>query len=376
MAPAASMGLASAAQAQATKEVPTTRTLNPRLLVRLAHRPLWLVGIVATLGGLGLQVVALGYGPLILVQPLLVTALPFASVFAAAMTHRRVDRVTVLGCLVCVAGLSSFLLLARPSDDGSDGMVEADRVLPLALALAVLMLLGLAVSSAVRGSVRVLGLALATGVMYGVTAGLIKIVAGQLRLGLTEPFTHWALYTVCVIGPIGFLLSQNTFQQGLAISPALALRLADACRNITYIKVETLPVTSKVQAMSSAARDRLTIFGGAGGSYFIEEMRRGADGTMPFCSQPEDFVAVWDAFQKGDEQAARERFDATIMAVNRLGNQGGDIFYAIHKQLLVRRGIIRTAFVRSPTTAIDPITQREIDELLAAIVPAPVAFGA
>ncbi|HEX7662573.1 MAG TPA: DMT family transporter [Pseudonocardiaceae bacterium] len=220
---AASMGLASAAQAQATKEVPTTRTLNPRLLVRLAHRPLWLVGIVATLGGLGLQVVALGYGPLILVQPLLVTALPFASVFAAAMTHRRVDRVTVLGCLVCVAGLSSFLLLARPSDDGSDGMVEADRVLPLALALAVLMLLGLAVSSAVRGSVRVLGLALATGVMYGVTAGLIKIVAGQLRLGLTEPFTHWALYTVCVIGPIGFLLSQNTFQQGLAISPALAV---------------------------------------------------------------------------------------------------------------------------------------------------------
>jgi 4-hydroxy-tetrahydrodipicolinate synthase len=128
--------------------------------------------------------------------------------------------------------------------------------------------------------------------------------------------------------------------------------------------------------MSQAAGDRLTIFGGAGGSYFIEEMRRGAHGTMPFCSQPADFVAVWDAFQAGNEQAARERFDATIMAVNRLGNQGGDIFYAIHKQLLVRRGIIRNALVRSPTTAIDPITQREIDELLAQIVPTPARFGA
>ena len=63
------------------------------------------------------------------------------------------------------------------------------------------------------------------------------------------------------------------------------------------------------------------------------------------------------------------------MAVNRLGNQGGDIFYAIHKQLLVRRGIIRNALVRSPTTAVDATTQREIDELLAAIVPTPVAFG-
>ena len=43
-----------------------------------------------------------------------------------------------------------------------------------------------------------------------------------------------------------------------------------------YIKVETLPVTSKVAAMSQQAGDRLTIFGGAGGSYFIEELRRGA----------------------------------------------------------------------------------------------------
>jgi dihydrodipicolinate synthase/N-acetylneuraminate lyase len=158
------------------------------------------------------------------------------------------------------------------------------------------------------------------------------------------------------------------------VPPGLALRIADACRNVKYIKVETLPVTAKVQAMSTAIGDRLTIFGGAGGSYFIEEMRRGAHGTMPFCSQPADFVAVWDAFQAGDEQTARTRFDSTIMAVNRLGNQGGDIFYAMHKQLLVRLGIIRHALVRSPTTAIDPITQREIDELIAGIVPEAKAF--
>jgi 4-hydroxy-tetrahydrodipicolinate synthase len=159
------------------------------------------------------------------------------------------------------------------------------------------------------------------------------------------------------------------------VSPSLALRLADTCPNVKYIKVETLPVTAKVQAMSAAVDGRLTIFGGAGGSYFIEEMRRGADGTMPFCSQPDDFVAVWDAFQRGDEAAARQRFDATIMAINRLGNQGGDVFYHIHKQLLVRRGVIRGSLVRSPTTPPDPITQREIDELLAQIVPTPVAFG-
>lgn len=181
-------------------------------------------------------------------------------------------------------------------------------------------------------------------------------------------------YYRAIDAAVGIPIILQDVPQG-PVSPALALRLADACPNVKYIKVETLPITAKVQAMSAAVSGRLTIFGGAGGSYFIEEMRRGADGTMPFCSQPADFVAVWDAFQRGDQQAARTRFDATIMAINRLGNQGGDVFYHIHKQLLVRLGVIRTALVRSPTTAPDPITQREIDELLSILVPEPKAFA-
>lgn len=181
-------------------------------------------------------------------------------------------------------------------------------------------------------------------------------------------------YYVAIDRQVGIPIILQDVPQG-PVPPGLALRIADACKNVTYIKVETLPVTGKVAAMSAVAGDRLTIFGGAGGSYFIEEMRRGALGTMPFCSQPADFVAVWNAYRAGDEVLARTHFDRTIMAVNRLGNQGGDIFYAIHKQLLVRQGVIRTAFVRSPTTAIDPITQREIDELLSALVPKARAFG-
>lgn len=152
------------------------------------------------------------------------------------------------------------------------------------------------------------------------------------------------------------------------VPPGMALRLADECRNVRYIKVETLPITTKVADMAVAVGDKLTIFGGAGGSYFIEEMRRGAQGTMPFCSQPAAFVATWDRFQAGDEAGARAVFDATVMAVNRLGAQGGDLFYHVHKQLLVKLGVIRTAHVRSPTLTVDAVTQREIDGLLETLV--------
>ncbi len=92
---------------------------------------------------------------------------------------------------------------------------------------------------------------------------------------------------------------------------------------------------------------------------------------MPFCSQPREFVEVWNLFQAGDEKGARRVFDAAFTGINRLGAQGGDLFYHVHKQLLVRRGVIRTAHVRSPTIKLDPLTQREIDEVISQIVPNP-----
>ena len=128
--------------------------------------------------------------------------------------------------------------------------------------------------------------------------------------------------------------------------------------------------------MAAAVKDRLVIFGGAGGGYFIEELRRGARGTMPFCSPPAQFVEVWNLFRKGHEAGARKVFDTAFTVFMRLGDQGGDVFYHLHKQLLVRRGVIRHAYVRSPTIAVDPVTQREIDELIAGIVPSPVSFPA
>ncbi len=49
-----------------------------RLLVRLARRPLWIVGLFAHAVGTGLHAVALRFGALSLVQPLLVISLVFA----------------------------------------------------------------------------------------------------------------------------------------------------------------------------------------------------------------------------------------------------------------------------------------------------------
>ncbi|PZS40578.1 MAG: hypothetical protein DLM62_02160 [Pseudonocardiales bacterium] len=221
---AASFGLASAVQQRATKEVPTTGTLDPRLILELIQRPVWMLGVGTVVVGLSLQLVALAFGPLVLVQPLLVTGVLFGAVFAALLAHRRVDRLIVLGALGCVAGLSAFLLFAQPTDASTQLSDDGWTLLPLAITLGVLVVGCLAVATRFSGAVHVAALAAATGVLYGLTAGLMKVVTSQFRSGgFVEPFGHPVLYVVCAVGPMGFLLSQNTFQQGTLIAPALAI---------------------------------------------------------------------------------------------------------------------------------------------------------
>ena len=148
------------------------------------------------------------------------------------------------------------------------------------------------------------------------------------------------------------------------ISATLAVKLEKECKNISYIKVETLPTTDKIFEINKHTGNKFTIFGGAGGIYFIEEMRRGAKGTMPFCSLRKKFVEVWNLFQKGDEKLAQKSFDNFIAKVNKLEFQNSDLFYHFHKQFLVKLGVIESAYVRSPTMRIDSITQYEIEKII------------
>jgi drug/metabolite transporter (DMT)-like permease len=219
---AASFGLASAFQERAAKAVPREPSLHPRLLVRLLRKRLWLAGMVTLGAGLTCQLVALAFGPVALVQPLGVTSALFGALFATAMARRRLDRAVVLGAVACAGGLALVLGLARPT--GGAHELDPRGVLPLAVAFVLAILAALLGSTMWRGEARVLALAVAAGICYGVTAGLLKIVATQVADGgLGAPFAHWALYAACVTGPPGFLLSQNAFQQGRMVAPALAV---------------------------------------------------------------------------------------------------------------------------------------------------------
>jgi drug/metabolite transporter (DMT)-like permease len=216
---AACFGTAGVLQHQATHETRLRRPLEPGLLADLIRLRAFRVSIVLGALGFAFQVVALRYGPLILVQPVLVTGVLFYLLVASALHHRRPDRALMLASLVVLGGLSAFLVVARPSG-GADTFTGL-AALPLAVALVVVVLACAFAATWIRDELRSLPLAVATAVCYGVTAGLVRSLTSQSFD--TSLFGHWELYAAAVVGPAGFLLNQNAYQSGVVGSLALAI---------------------------------------------------------------------------------------------------------------------------------------------------------
>jgi 4-hydroxy-tetrahydrodipicolinate synthase len=115
----------------------------------------------------------------------------------------------------------------------------------------------------------------------------------------------------------------------------------------------------------------VAVFGGLGGVYFFEELSRGADGAMTGFPYPEALRAIREHFVAGRRAAARSLFYHWLPLI-RFESQPGSVpgtSLAIRKEILRRRGWIRSACVRHPGAAPDAATLEELTEVQAAVVP-------
>ena len=84
--------------------------------------------------------------------------------------------------------------------------------------------------------------------------------------------------------------------------PAGVIRqIAEESERVRFAKIESPPNPLQVEECVQQAGHLVTVFGGSAGTYFIEELRRGGVGTMPWPSTPEVFVKIWNQWQAGDQ---------------------------------------------------------------------------
>ena len=154
---------------------------------------------------------------------------------------------------------------------------------------------------------------------------------------------------------------------GVHLAPAVWNRMADAFPQLVMLKHEDWPGLAKLTRIredeQADGRRRVSILVGNNGLFLPQELRRGADGAMTGFAYPDVLVEVCKRFVAGDEDAAEDLFDR-YLPLNRHEQQPG-FGLPVRKEILHRRGALRTPTARRPAYRLTATDRAEIDRLIA-----------
>lgn len=144
-------------------------------------------------------------------------------------------------------------------------------------------------------------------------------------------------------------------------------RLVDDFKQLVMLKHEDAPGLAKLtrirEGEKKPGRRRVSILVGNGGLYYPQEMRRGADGAMTGFAWPEMLVQVYDLFAKGKPEEAEDLFDIYLPLVRHEVQPA--IGLALRKEVLFRRGAIKSPKQRAPGSSLTATDKAELDSLIA-----------
>jgi drug/metabolite transporter (DMT)-like permease len=199
-------------QQEAAQLADQNESLSLRLIADLLRRPKWLAGIAFLLAGFGLQATALSYGPVALVQPIIVTELAFAIPLAIWRHQRRAGRREWIGIGCVVAGVAIFLWAASPASGTPNPGAGAwlASLVPVGAVAAAAVLIG----AKRRDQTKPMLLGAAAGLLFGVLAVLTKATTYLLSADVGTAFLHWQPYAAIAVGIASLVVSQSAYQAG------------------------------------------------------------------------------------------------------------------------------------------------------------------
>ena len=129
--------------------------------------------------------------------------------------------------------------------------------------------------------------------------------------------------------------------------PLLA-RMASELPQVAYVKEEASPPGPRITSIRAEAGESLRVFAGSGNLYVIDALRRGAVGLMPGSGVPDLHVRIYECFARGDLDGAYIRYERLLPLLV----LEATCYVPFVKEVLVRRGVIRSASMREPAGAL------------------------
>ncbi|MEZ3180914.1 DMT family transporter [Streptomyces pimonensis] len=213
---------------------PDTEALSLRLLTHLVRNRVWLCGIGLAVLAYGFQSLALAFGPLSLVQPLIVAELIFAVPLSARLYRMRLGRREWFGTLTVAIGLTLALVSARPHGGHPEAPVSSWFFILGSVSAVVFA--ALSAARRLSGPWRASATALAAGAVMGTQSVLLAATVERLRDGPLAVVAAWQTYALVVASMGGLLLIQSAFQQGPL---AASMTVIDATEPVVAVAVGT-----------------------------------------------------------------------------------------------------------------------------------------
>src|ERR1700757_2509719 len=177
------------------------------------RRPAWWAGTLVAVSGYAFQAIALAHGSLLLVQPLLVSALLFVLPLGARFSKQHVTAADWCWAVLLTASLTVFVLVGQPREGHYRPPVPAWSV-ALGASVPVVIVCVLA-ARRTAGRTRAMLLATAVAVLLGMIAVLTKVSTRHLAAhGWHGLLTVPAPYLLVALAVTVTVLQQSAFHAG------------------------------------------------------------------------------------------------------------------------------------------------------------------
>ncbi len=215
---------------------------DPRFLLQILHRPVWLAGAVLQSTGWVVQAMALDRASLVTVQSLTALSLVIALPLGALLTDQHIGRRELAGATLTLVGIVVFISAGQPQ--GGTSHPGAAAWWSACLVTGVLVLVLFEVGRRFTGAAKALTFGAAAGLGYGLQAAVTKTFVTELGGGVLSLLSSWSVYVLIISAVTGFALQQSALKTGV-LAPAMA-----SSNSVTLFSSVVLGVTVYGEALS------------------------------------------------------------------------------------------------------------------------------
>jgi 4-hydroxy-tetrahydrodipicolinate synthase len=170
---------------------------------------------------------------------------------------------------------------------------------------------------------------------------------------------HIAVITADTAAPV--IVQYAPIQTGANLTAEIFAALHQEHPNLAYVKVDVVPSGPMISRLQSIAGESLKAMVGYMGLHLPHDVGRGAVAVMPTVSLGHAFVALFGLLKSDPEQG--RRLHERLLPMLNFMMQSVEMLIAVEKLLLQRRGLLTSAYCRSPKWTLDAMHIAELDRL-------------